>query len=200
MKPTNEEKTLEPIHIKCIENLPLMIDVMADTIEVLRGILKPQYEEISKKLKEWKKSNRKWKERNAHGRVFPFKYGDFKVGSIETPDKYFEIRNLFDYWNKDGISVQIWGGFCYTDKPEEDVDGLFFYYAIDVSTLLGKSFYEKLIKQIPENIKHLAEYDKSEYIQIYSDVLTLENIKNVYEVFRDKILQPFLDTVSKKQL
>lgn len=203
--------TFDKLDKKCIQELPLMIDVIASTFNRIKLLYDPFYADMNKVIKSELKKKRKWHQSpsGTYGITFdPFTYENItNTTKITTLENTFDLGGYFivysggHQWSKRKASFIIYLRFDY--DPAEVYKYPWSYFQITnqnvkkFGNIADENFYRKLCSSIKEKYIE-AEYEypsldyEEEQIWVSCKTLDTELIIKAYNSFRDKILIPFI--------
>jgi len=196
MKIKNEIK-FDEIHIKCVENLPMILDVLSDTGKKIENVFKPYSIEINEIFNHKIKSIKGWemnKGRNANFNCFNI--GIRNENTCDIRNQYLEITN-----KKDKRKISATFGFFY--EYEGHLKYPFFYFGIYPSekwSMNNLLYYNEIIIQNNNNKISFFIYHKdddttktTEGMDILCSEPNISLIDEMYNFYKDKILIPFLN-------
>jgi hypothetical protein len=198
--------TFDKLDKKCIQELPLLVDVISSTYNKLKIQFDEYYDEVLDILSKTLKKKKWYLHNREHKNVFyPFTGDDYSnQRKITTLNNYFYMENYFylykgNYYKpKDYCNIEF--GHCLEDFTCA-------YFGIYRNWQLNKygliypyNFYEKIRKSIKnEYIKtilyHPEHGDEEEHFQIYCRDFDIQKIDKTFEIFKIKILIPFLNNL-----
>lgn len=197
--------TFDDLDRKVIQELPLLLDVLAATGNKIARSLDPYYDELQKVLKEAAKGKAHWKlERARKNVLYPLTSEDYSsVTKIEHLENYFEVLTEFLWSKKVGNKWKnyflVEAGYSY-DLEAPTFSGYYFLVGKDNSSetyggvLQPRSFYQAIKRKHPEmqiEIEHPDDGDE-EWIGVYSAELDTAKLEGAFEFFKSHILTPFL--------
>jgi|GEM_PF-3013084 len=186
---------LDELDKKCLEEMPLLLDIISSTANKVNKSLLPYYNDlhhiISTKLKgDWvihENSSYTYK-----GEIL----GDIKDKSLQILSSIHIVKDSA------GIVVDFfYCQFGYTCGNEEDAGKYFSFYLLkdDLSGKRGSSIQkESFYKELKESLSYDIDYchsdkgDETEYIEIKTVEISEEKIETIFEIFKSSILIPFI--------
>lgn len=198
----------DELDVKCIEELPIILDVLASTGNKISRIFNPLFNDLTELINSNTPKGWQLDKRVYQNSFYPLTsgYGRDKIQSLET---HFQIENSFTLVKKKGIKWEnyfdIGFGFYYS-KNEENSLAPYYYFNIDKPTserYQGKinslSFYKNIEKKVKDynlDIFHPEKGDEKEFIELYHHLHSVEKIEAAYNIFKSEILMPFLNSVN----
>ena len=190
---------LTSLHSECLANMPMMLDVMTNTIETLSELLNPQYDRIEEYLTEFFDKHKKLRcqldESWERGTVYAFtdhvtRYKKrYLLELMPALELYYCIP--FSKTTKNGVSFYVHFGY-YTDG--EDYNEVYFGLGeTDSAQHLTDEWIEKIKT---ESAGDWEIYTNNGYIEFQitpDDQLTDEKIARCGEDFKNRILKPLLE-------
>lgn len=204
--------TFDELDKKCIQELPLMVDVISSTFNKIKVLFTPFYDEVKLIVKDELKKKRGW---YLAPRDLGIIFYPFTSEEITNVSKISNLSNFFGLWG--GLEIYS-GGYAWNRRKgsfyiqfafeyEVDDDGKVYlpysYFAIEnfdvkkFGTLSNKKFYNALIKSIKKSgieseFEFPDEHSSEEGIWIFCIDFNADKITIAYNNFRDKILLPFI--------
>jgi hypothetical protein len=197
--------TFDDLDRKVIQELPLLLDVLAATGNKIARSLDPYYDELQKVLKEAAKGKAHWKlERARKSVLYPLTDVDYSnTTKIERLQNHFEVLSEFFYSKKVGNKLKnyffVEAGYHYESEAPAFTGYYFRIAKYNSSETYGgvmrpRSFYELIKKKNPAyhmEIEH-PDDDGDEAIELYCHDLDPEKLAATFEFFKSHILTPFL--------
>lgn len=190
---------LTRLHSECLANMPMILDVITNTIEVLSELLELQYEQIEKFLNDYCKGN-KLRYHTEELTDQPYIYA-FTNAEAQYKKRYLRLRELkpvllFGYeiplygTGKNGLSFSVQFGYI----AEETQNVIYFGLGeTDSAQYLTDTWIEKIKT---ESAGDWEIYTNDGYVEFQikpDDQLTDEKITRCGEDFRNRILKPLLE-------
>ncbi len=186
---------LDELDRKCLEEMPLILDVISSTANKVNKSLLPYYNDLHQMISTKLKGDWKVQEISSHtykGEIF----GDIKDKSLKI---YSSIHIVKDSGGK--VVDFFYCQFGYTCENDEGARKYFSFWIIkdDLSGKKGsniqkESFYEELKESLSYDIDycHSDKGDETEYIEIKTEEISEEKIETIFEIFKSSILIPFI--------
>lgn len=195
---------LTRLHSECLANMPMILDVMTNTIEILSELLELQYEQIEKFLNDYCKRN-KLRYHTEELTDQPYIYA-FTDAEAQYKKRYLRLRELkpvllFGYeiplygTGRNGLSFSVQFGYM----AEETQNVIYFgFREIGPKTYLDDKWIDELKTVSKSTPGWQIESDDSDdgYVEfqiVADDQLTDEKIARCGEDFRNHILKPLLE-------
>ncbi len=200
--------TFDKLDKKCIEELPLMVDVISSTFNKIKSLYDPFYEDLNEVIKRELKKKKNW---HISPRSRGMNFYPFTSEEITNQTKIVSLENYFSLWGDFNIysgryawhlrkgSFGIYLTFEY-DITDENIP--YSYFQIEnwnikkFGTLHSTNFYSSLCKSLPHNIKgeftHPDLDIDNEAIWLSVKSFDVEQIISTFNTFRDKILIPYI--------
>lgn len=189
---------LTRLHFECLANMPMMLDVMTNTIETLSELLNPQYDRIEEYLTEFFDKHKKLRcqldESWERGTVYAFtdhvtRYKKrYLLELIPALELYYCIP--FSKTTKNSVSFSV--EFGYTADETQNV----VYFGLGEMNS-AQCLTDAWIKKIkPKSTNDWEIYTEDGYIEFQitpDDQLTDEKIARCGEDFINRILKPLLE-------
>ena len=204
------DKGLDELDIKCLQQMPLLLDVLATTINNVSNLTSRFYNELDELLKSKIKSKKTWKilidkDHTYSSRIHPFDEVFDKITGPSKIDCYLKIESSICvkkiFRNQES---SFWCFIVYLSNEEENSFS-FFFQRKDIATNYGKSFNElefyKRIETKYEDINFQIEHpengDKDEFISLvlYEKEFSKNKILEAFTIFKDEIVTPMLDSL-----
>ena len=207
-----KEIELDELDIRCLNEMPLIVDVLSSTSNKVSKILSSLYKESTNIIKENTKNN--WNiihnDAATHSPIiFPLMSDDYEkvVGVGTEAFAYLTIESLIGV-NKmiDNREVNFFhcriALDCYKNVDNEYEN--YFSFSINKhnikkrynGTINNLKFYETIKKQIANKyevkIEHEENGDELESIQLFVEDFTNEKIDEAFNTFKELVLLPFL--------
>ncbi|MBU2635566.1 MAG: hypothetical protein KJ963_00540 [Bacteroidetes bacterium] len=204
---TEDKIVFDELDVKCVESLPLVIEVLASTGNKIARVMSLYFDEISNYISEYLSTKKNWKIANKWQNYFyPFSR-DYHRSTLEISElkNAFAVMSSLKCEKKIGQHAKnfffVINGFEF-DAGEDGYNPRFYFY-IEKSreserwggVLNSRKFYEELKnenKKFRINIHHPELGDDYESIQIYCSEIDTQKIDEIYHVFKTNILTPFL--------
>lgn len=194
----------DELDIKCLSELPLILDVLSSTGNKIGRVLKPMIVDCEKTIK----SNlpKDWivdPNQSYDLLYFPF-YNETtnKKIRIETLENSFKVESTFlinkKIDKKEVDYLWIFFGYNFIDTEDDKTDN--FYFSIARETKLRGQintieFYKALLKNNP-NRKIEVEYSENntgrESVDVLQNEHNVEELQDTYEFFKKNVLIPTL--------
>mgnify|MGYP001712159053 CR=1 FL=1 len=189
---------LTSLHSECLANMPMMLDVMTNTVEALSELLNPQYDRIEEYLTEFFDKHKRLKFDFENGREFQSKYiftdrfTQYKKGALRDLTTVLELYYCIPFGKnvRNGVSFSV--QFGYTADETQNV----VYFGLgetDSVQYLTDAWLEKIKT---ESAGDWEIYTNNGYIEFQitpDDQLTDEKIVRCGEDFKNRILKPLLE-------
>ena len=204
--------TFDKLDKKCIQQLPLMVDVISSTFNKIKSLYAPFYDEVKLIIKDELKQKKSWHlSPRDRGMIFyPFSKEEVtNISKLSTLSSYFCLwgeLNIYSgsySWNKRKASF--WVNLVFEYEIDDNGKEILPYSYFEISnwdikkfgTLSTEKFYSTLCKSATKNnikpeFEYQTETDYFESIWIPCKVLDANEITLAYDTFRDKILIPFI--------
>lgn len=186
---------LTRLHSECLANMPMILDVMTNTIEALSELLEPQYEQIEKYLMEFFDTHKKLRcqldESWERGTVYAFRDHEtrLKKGCLLELYPILELYNCLNF-RKAGTNGALFSvEFGYTSNGEYNV----IYFGLkekDSTKYLTNNWIDSV------QTSEWESWTDSGYIELqieFNDQLTDEKIARCGKDFRNHLLKPLLE-------
>ncbi len=203
----------DDLDIKCLTELPLIMDVIASTVKKIQKRFELYYSDLEDIIKqslteEWNIDNKK----AYKNRTIPFSASYEASTEINNLEQAFQIRCNLQLKKKIGdntlCSIRINFGYWmdYTGKDFSNV----FFFMINNETLnktpylvVNKlEFYNKIESDYPDyeyDFTHPEnDEDDEEYFEIETSEFSLVKIDKMFEVFKNEVIIPTLATIKQK--
>ena len=190
---------LTRLHAECLANMPMMLDVMTNTIEALSELLDPQYSRIEQYLNDYcKRYKLRYHADDLTGQPYVYAFTDTEA---QYKKRYLRLRELkpvllfyyeipFCGTGRNNLSFSVQLG--YTADETQNV----IYFGLE-ETGSVQCLTDAWIKKIkPKSTNDWEIYTADGYIEFQitpDDQLTDEKIVRCGEDFKNRILKPLLE-------
>ena len=209
-----KEIKLNELDIKCLEEMPLILKVLATTGNKLGRILEPITKEVKELIDDKLNQKKGWILSTKIGyeeKYFPFTSHDGKKPSFEVNelDNSFRIETAMFIEKKneeDKIINDFWLIYGYKCLIEDDKQKNNFYFLLrrdevkkNRAPINKYQFYTDIEKVMTENyeidIWHPENGFETEWIELSIKEKSVSALMDGYQNFKDLILIPFLKTL-----
>jgi hypothetical protein len=205
---SNTKIQFDDLDLKCLTEMPLILEVISATGNKLTRLFMPLYSEMNKLIKTNLKSNWEIGKDSFECRIFPLTSQEGTRLNIIEFETAFKIESALYLSKKvNGKEVNnFWAYFGYNCCKDEYETANYFYFSICKVNLSDKyggvlqelNFYNKIQSQLTDytiEIEHRDKGDKREKIELHIDDFSIEKIQDGFNVFKKLMLIPFLKTI-----
>lgn len=215
--PKKHSLELSEVHIKVINELEILTDVLASTFMKIGDIVKAYSEEISLLTDSFTKKNSSWREQAQCWDLlyFPFRYpSEIKRYKVESLEQIFCVTGQSTLEKVNGKtslnSLRIQWGFKY---EKEDDTAKLFYVEIKMEktphgAVITENEYKNLAKRIKETIgiKEDAFYEynlpddgAAEWFSVWLDFKYSESLQEFFQICKDELITKFLSRMGDEK-
>lgn len=196
---------------KCIQELPLIVDVISSTFNKIKILFEPFYNDMQDLIKTELKKKRKWHLSQVTRELifYPFTTEEVtNLTKISLLENFFSLFGEFNIysgnkeWSKRKASFSIYIGFEYDIDDEIQIPYSYFQIENDDPQKFGEVFNPNFYKKLCTLAKHTQseidfnhpslDADDEETIWLSCIKFDAEQITFAYNTFKAKILIPFL--------
>lgn len=201
----NEKIIFDELDKKCIEELPIIIEVLASTFNKIARLFSIYFKEIEEILTKELKNKKSWEVKKIkENHFFPFNYYEEKITNLNN--SFFIINRivvtkLVNKNEKNNFIVEI--GYLYADIDDEPKSNSFYFSIYKEDWAIKKygkmydlSFYEN-IKNKNLNIDFWYPDDDyvDEGIEIVCKEVNENKLDQTFETYKTQILKPYLNNL-----
>jgi hypothetical protein len=207
MNPKNKIQ-FDELDLKCLNEMPLILDVLSATGNKVTRLLAPFYAEMNEIVKSNLKPSWKVGEKSYDCLIYPLTSENDNKISIKYFETYFKIESalMLKKIMRGKQTNYFWAFFGYSCYSSEGDGENCFYFIISKGELKerlgGKindlKFYNQIKNKLSEYdilIDHPEKGDDNETITLNIDSLSVEKAQEGFRVFKESILIPFLKTL-----
>lgn len=204
----HKEIKFDELDIHVIDNFPTIIDSITSTFSRLERLFQPFYEDLLVNVNDFLQTNRnfeiyeKWNPEYTPFNIYP---KTKEIKSLENLFQFYYGLSLREKRQKKIMSTyEIYFGFYSDDTDNENYK--FFNFAlanlnpIKHGIANDLKFYKNIESEVTEfklQIEHPELGSEIEHIQLEVDHLDPKDLQMAYEIYKVKVLLPFLKNCEK---
>lgn len=196
----------DELDVKCITELPILIDVLSATMNKLSRVFNPLFNDLSETINLNMPNG--WQIKTYQNNFYPFTSEEYGREKIISLDNHFQLSNSFEIIKKNGTKWKnyfyIDFGFYYSDGDEDNIP--YFYFFVNKPATTEKyegffnplKFYHEIQKKLEKykiEIEHPDSGGSQEFIEIRLLDINVDKVETAYESFKNEVVLPFLKTV-----
>lgn len=208
---TKNKIQFDELDIKCINQMPLILDAISSTGNKITRVISPFRSELKEFIIPYLKSGWRFSEKSSNLEITPLT-SENKTMDIKILEEYFQIESTMEFSKMSGKKELnffwiCYGYYCFRDN-ETDVEGSnYFYFNINRTKLKtyggvvnNLKFYDQIKRKIQGDeieveVYHPENGDDMEQIELSISNFSVDKIQEGFDVFKRSILTPFLKSI-----
>jgi hypothetical protein len=204
---SKEAITFDKIDYKCYEELPLLVDILASTLNKIGKLFSVYQQELLTIVKKELKGKRGWSIKKVEDALFyPFNFDGKR--ELTFLQQYIDTSNGINIVKRHGNNINnrfwVYSGLTYENTEGEKRK--YFHFSIEridvfvkrYGTLYPKAFYNNLSKKVKDlncEYWHPDVEGNSEEIYLWCDELDTDKLNEYYERFKTNIVIPYIKSL-----
>jgi len=207
MKPKTKIE-FDELDIKCLTEMPLILDVISSTGNKITRLFSPLYSEMNELIKSHLKPNWQIDKKSYDCQIFPLTFETSTRISIKTFEQNFKIESAIILRKiVKGKEVNyFWAYFGYNCFSLEGDNENQFFFIVEKGNVKERyggtnqtlKFYSQIKNKLSDyniEISHPEKGDDTESIVLIVDNFSIDKIQDGFNTFKQSILTPFLKSI-----